>query len=691
MEDFYEKIMSMGGVALATLLSMAMTGFISCSSSDDDDDSGNGSVWNETTPSSLLNTTWIFEDNGEDEKDCPNKSNHYDEESSADDGFTYTRTEKGRDSVQVKADTENVSSYYLHIASDKSAYFGKVSFTRTTPAYNYDVITYTYTISRNGTVIDRGTETENNQEDKIPSSKDDNFVYTPRYKGKLLTGNSMLKFSFTSEYDTDKDEWKKDDSYLTVPTAGNAYLYDGSNDAYTLTASISGSTLKLIYAKDTEICREYIDAKETQRCGSLIETIKYGEWSKTSYSKEMSEGKDATYKGYYVASDKSGYVYIKNGSQGYFYTLNDTKTDYTESYSFAYKIALPDLVFVKNSNYSSSSSSGFVAATVSEDATTKVVKLTIDGVEYSKSESAPTSPNEITVEASKAAATIKALRQTTTVIVTGELTSDTLSNIKSAIDYGYNYVALDLSKTSGLDSIPSYAFQNVSNLRSIILPSTVTSIGDYAFAYGRNLKSATIPASVKSIGKYAFASYYNYSGSYYSSSSLKEVVFKNAENWYTSSYETTSGGSLVDSSSLTNPEKAAQLLGSDYSSYYWYTTSAADPSAGEDDSGSSSSGSSGDTGSSSKYTAAQIAGTYKGSAVIWGEVSTETYEFKADGTGTETDEDEIISFTWKFTGDDTMEIVDKDGTDIGKIIDGGKKIELTFYIDKKYTVTLTRQ
>ena len=49
------------------------------------------------------------------------------------------------------------------------------------------------------------------------------------------------------------------------------------------------------------------------------------------------------------------------------------------------------------------------------------------------------------------------------------------------------------------------AFEICKNLESIVIPSAVTSIGDYAFMLCENLESIVIPESVKEIGEYAFA------------------------------------------------------------------------------------------------------------------------------------------------------------------------------------------
>lgn len=49
-------------------------------------------------------------------------------------------------------------------------------------------------------------------------------------------------------------------------------------------------------------------------------------------------------------------------------------------------------------------------------------------------------------------------------------------------------------------------FDNCYQLRSIVLPDSITSLGDYAFRDCDELDTITIPVSVKKIGKYAFAS-----------------------------------------------------------------------------------------------------------------------------------------------------------------------------------------
>lgn len=53
--------------------------------------------------------------------------------------------------------------------------------------------------------------------------------------------------------------------------------------------------------------------------------------------------------------------------------------------------------------------------------------------------------------------------------------------------------------------IGQYGFLKCNNLKSVVIPSTVTVIGDWAFVLCENLESIVIPESVKEVGEFAFA------------------------------------------------------------------------------------------------------------------------------------------------------------------------------------------
>jgi len=57
------------------------------------------------------------------------------------------------------------------------------------------------------------------------------------------------------------------------------------------------------------------------------------------------------------------------------------------------------------------------------------------------------------------------------------------------------------------------------NLKSVIIPDSVTTIGERAFSSCTNLQSVTIPDSVTTIGDYAF----------YECTNLQSVIFNGSE------------------------------------------------------------------------------------------------------------------------------------------------------------------
>ncbi len=94
---------------------------------------------------------------------------------------------------------------------------------------------------------------------------------------------------------------------------------------------------------------------------------------------------------------------------------------------------------------------------------------------------------------------------THTVCVTGEIDETTVENIGEALRSNRNAkVNLDLSKTSGLESIPWSTFSGCTNLTEIKIPTSVTSIDTSAFDGCTSLSSIEIPINVTNIGWWAF-------------------------------------------------------------------------------------------------------------------------------------------------------------------------------------------
>ena len=117
----------------------------------------------------------------------------------------------------------------------------------------------------------------------------------------------------------------------------------------------------------------------------------------------------------------------------------------------------------------------------------------------------------VTVKAENIVNIIENLQEGThNICVVGEIDETTLMNIGEALRSNQNNsnknakVNLNLSKTTGLESIPKHAFLECTGLTNIEIPSTVTSIGDYAFVSCTRLTSIKIPEGVTSIGEGAF-------------------------------------------------------------------------------------------------------------------------------------------------------------------------------------------
>ncbi len=70
--------------------------------------------------------------------------------------------------------------------------------------------------------------------------------------------------------------------------------------------------------------------------------------------------------------------------------------------------------------------------------------------------------------------------------------------------YINNAEIVDLVIPEGIDTIPQFAFDGNTGLRSIQLPNSVSVVSDYAFSYCIGLSSLSIPNGVREIGNYAF-------------------------------------------------------------------------------------------------------------------------------------------------------------------------------------------
>ena len=112
-------------------------------------------------------------------------------------------------------------------------------------------------------------------------------------------------------------------------------------------------------------------------------------------------------------------------------------------------------------------------------------------------------------------------------IVKGQLTSNDLGNI----NYLTNTGTIDLSRTGGLTSIPSYSFSLMS-ASDIVLPSTITAIGNYAFNNCANLASLTLYAQEPpACDSYTFSNFTNKNNCtlYVPASAIE--LYSNAEFW----------------------------------------------------------------------------------------------------------------------------------------------------------------
>ncbi|MDE6223624.1 MAG: leucine-rich repeat domain-containing protein [Muribaculaceae bacterium] len=80
---------------------------------------------------------------------------------------------------------------------------------------------------------------------------------------------------------------------------------------------------------------------------------------------------------------------------------------------------------------------------------------------------------------------------------------NTVTEIKDYAFYKSASVIANIELSDSIESIGNYSFSS-SPLRTVNLPNTLTSVGDYAFASSSNLKSVVIPSSLVRIGASAF-------------------------------------------------------------------------------------------------------------------------------------------------------------------------------------------
>ncbi len=102
---------------------------------------------------------------------------------------------------------------------------------------------------------------------------------------------------------------------------------------------------------------------------------------------------------------------------------------------------------------------------------------------------------------------ISSLTSDKTIVMSGQLTNNDITNIKSAINNSEHdiKVTLDLRNITNLTALPNNAFKDCTKLSGIMLPDSVTSLGRYAFSGCTSLESIEIPDSVTSLGDWAFS------------------------------------------------------------------------------------------------------------------------------------------------------------------------------------------
>lgn len=234
----------------------------------------------------------------------------------------------------------------------------------------------------------------------------------------------------------------------------------------------------------------------------------------------------------------------------------------------------------------------FVGYVVTEDITlvAKWVEVSTEGLIYTRSSVSSYELSGIGV-AEDADIVIASTYEGLPVTSIGDYAFDECSNIKSVV----------IPNT--VTSIGGWAFRRCTSLRTVVIPDSVTIIGISSFYKCSSLSSIDIPNSVTSIGVFAFYecisletlvipdSVISIGGRAFADCSrltsvtipesvisigesafdgcvvLISVVFKDTDTWYYTTSSSYSGGSVV---SVANTSDVATLLKNTYSSYYWY-------------------------------------------------------------------------------------------------------------------------
>lgn len=111
---------------------------------------------------------------------------------------------------------------------------------------------------------------------------------------------------------------------------------------------------------------------------------------------------------------------------------------------------------------------------------------------------------EVTVKAAEAAEKISSLAENKKVIVEGEITDEISTKIFQAVKQSKKSLYLDLSKTTGLKSIPDSAVAANRKLVGIAFPDSLETIGGSAFNQTFSLLEVKFGKGLKTIGELAF-------------------------------------------------------------------------------------------------------------------------------------------------------------------------------------------